>query len=301
MKVESQGSPGPLTDEPADLTRAALHAVLGRHAVTFRHQFGDDPRFAPEVLGPLASRLPASWIRAHEAQYDPHEARGTCALPADADLDLAIRELSTSASSIRAYNLELTPEFRDVASRFDSYVRDLVGSDEGGVDAINLGAFLASPASVTPAHPDRHHNLLLHVTGLKEVWVEDDPDLRRSYQREVAYFACPSNGAPELPPARCYVMEPGDGIYIPPYAYHWTTVLDDEPAAGLSVGFSTPASIRSGELHDWDVRAHRLGLPVRPSRPGSPSEATKRALLAAAIRTAPARKKIKSSLPWYRR
>ena len=60
-------------------------------------------------------------------------------------------------------------------------MRDLVGDDEGGVDAVNLGAFVASPAAVTPAHPDRHHNLLLQISGRKEVWVEDDPDLRRSY------------------------------------------------------------------------------------------------------------------------
>ena len=302
MKVESQGSTGPVTPSTlVDLQRDALHAVIGKHAVTFRHRLGDDPRFDAPVLGPLAARLPSAWIRAHEAQYDPHEPRGICPMPADADLDAAISTLSTGAVSIRLYNLELTTEFRDLASEFDVVVRDLVGDDEGGVDTVNLGAFVASPAAVTPAHPDRHHNLLLQISGRKEVWVEDDPDLRASYLREISYFACPQNGAPELPPARCYVMEPGDGVYIPPYAYHWTTVLGDEPASGLSVGFSSPATIRSGDVHDWDVRTRRLGLRPRPATPGSPREATKLGLLSVAIRTAPARKRVKGWIPWYRR
>jgi Cupin superfamily protein len=284
-----------------DLQRAALHAVLGEHAVAFKHGLGDDPRFSGDVLGPLAATLPAGWIRAHEAQYDPHEPRGMCVLPADADLDIAIRELSTSASSIRLYNLERTAEFRELSARFEGVVRDLVGNDEGGMQAVNLGAFVASPAAVTPAHPDRHHNLLLQVSGRKEVWVEDDPDRRRRYLREVSYFAYPQRGAPELPPARCYVMEPGDGVYIPPYAYHWTTVLGDEPAGGLSVGFSTPVTIRSNDVHDWDVRVRRLGLRPRPAKPGSVREAAKRGLLAAAVRTAPARKQVKGRIPWYGR
>jgi len=282
------------------LQRAALHAVLGEHAVAFKHDLGDDPRFSADVLGPLAATLPAAWIRAHEVQYDPHEPRGLCALPADADLETAIRELSTSASSIRIYNLELTSEYRELAAQFEGVVRDLVGDDEGGMQAVNLGVFVASPAAVTPAHPDRHHNLLLQVSGRKEVWIEDDPDRRRRYLREVSYFACPQNGAPELPPARSYIMEPGDGVYIPPYAYHWTTVLGDEPAGGLSVGFSTPVTIRSNDVHDWDVRVRRLGVRPRPANPGSAREAVKLGLLAAAVRSAPARKRVKGWIPWYR-
>ena len=83
-------------------------------------------------------------------------------------------------------------------------------------------------------------------------------------------------------------MEPGDGVYIPPYAYHWTTVLGDEPASGLSVGFSTPATVRSGEVHDWDVRARRLGLRPRPVTPGQHARtAAKLGLLG--VRSAPHR------------
>jgi hypothetical protein len=284
-----------------DLDRATFAPALGRRAVQFRHALADDPRFDPAVLGPMAASLPAAWIRANEAQYDPHEARGICELAPDADLDAAVRTLATSKASIRAYNLELTSEFRVVAGAFDGEVRALVGSDEGGLITVNLGAFVASPDAVTPAHPDRHHNLLLQVSGRKEVWVEDDPDALAHHRRTVAYFCAPQLGAPELPPARSFVLEPGDGVYIPPFAYHWTRVLDGRPAMGLSVGFNTPATVRAGQVNDWDVRLHRRGVHSRPSRPGGARERMKAQLMAATIAASRARKKYEPKLPWYRR
>ena len=133
-------------------------------------------------------------------------------------------------------------------------------SAEGGVVAVNLGAFVASTDAVTPAHPDRHHNLLLAVSGRKEVWVEDDPDQRAHHlrvarlpplSRKTAHRSCR--------PGDRFILEPGDGVYIPPYAFHWTTVLDG-PALGLSIGFSTASTVRSSRVHDFDVRLRRRGL-----------------------------------------
>ena len=233
--------------------RAQLHPVLGAHPIALRHAFADDPQFAPDVIAPLVGTLPRSWIRAEHAQYSPHEPRGLVPLPADVDLEAAVRTLPTSPASIRAYNLEHTAEFRDLHAVLDAPVRALVDDDEGGVVAVNLGAFVASPNAVTPAHPDRHHNLLLAVSGRKEVWVEDDPDQRAHHLRVVDFLRCPQDGAPVLPPAQRFVLEPGDGVYIPPYAFHWTTVLDG-PALGLSVGFSTSSTVRSSRVHDFDVR-----------------------------------------------
>ena len=164
-------------------------------------------------------------------------------------------------------------------------MRALVGSAEGGVVTVNLGVFLASPDAVTPAHPDRHHNLLLAVAGRKEVWVEDDPDLRAHHLRVVDFLDRPQDGAPFLPPARHFVLEPGQGVYIPPYAFHWTTVVEG-PALGLSIGFSTPSTVRSSQVHDLDVRLRRRGLRPRPCGAGSTKERVKARLAMASIQAA---------------
>jgi hypothetical protein len=128
---------------------------------------------------------------------------------------------------------------------------------------VNFATFVASAAAVTAAHPDRHHNLLLHVSGEKRVWVDDDPDRRRQHARTLDYLRFPHLGAPELPPARSFVLSPGQGIYIPPYAWHWTEVLGDS-SAGLSVGFSTPATLRNSRVVTVDMKLRALRIRPRP-------------------------------------
>jgi hypothetical protein len=177
-----------------------------------------------------------------------------------------LRELPTAAAAIRAYNLEHTTEFRPLFDQLEPQVRELVGEREGGLAGVNLAAFFASAGAVTPAHPDRHHNLLLNVHGSKEVWIGHDPDARRHHVRAVDYLRRPQNGAATLPPATAFVLQPGDGVYIPPYAFHWTTVLGD-CATGFSIGFSTAATVRNSKVVDLDQRLRRLGLRPRPLDP----------------------------------
>jgi hypothetical protein len=251
-----------------------LRANLGQLPFAFRHGLADNERFAIDVLAPLVASVPCSWVRANPAQYSPFEPRGLVELPGDTDLDATLRSLATADASIRVYNLEHTTEFRSLAAPLTDAVREGVGRAEGGLSAVNLGAFFASPGSVTPAHPDRHHNLLCQMAGTKEVWVEVDPDRRAHHDRVVGYLACPSDGSPTLPPAHSFLMEPGDAVYIPPYAFHWTKVTEGS-ALGFSIGFSTAATDRSSRVHDWDVRVRRHGGHPRPCRPGGPTERVK--------------------------
>jgi len=202
-------------------------------------------------------------VRADEAQYSPHEPRGRCPLPDDADLGVLLRDLPDARLSLRAYNLEHTTEFRALVEELEQSVRAFVGDAEGGFVEMNLAMFSASAGAITPAHPDRHHNLLLNVVGRKEVWVEDDPDARRHHARALDYFRAPQLGAPTLPPATRFVLEPGEGVYIPPYAFHWATVLGDH-ATGFSVGFSTRATVRNQCVMEFDQRLRKFNLRPRP-------------------------------------
>jgi hypothetical protein len=267
------------------ITPSDLQRVFGEHPLRFEHAFANDARFSLDALAPFIASVPRSWVRAEQVQYSPHEARGLCALDPDVDLADVVRGLGDTPASLRTYNLELTSEFRALHDQVEPVIRELVGRREGGLVSVNLGVFLASPGSVTPAHPDRHHNLLLQVIGPKEVWVEDDPDRRAHHLRVVDYFRCPSDGAPVLPPAQRFVLGPGEGVYIAPYAYHWTTVLEG-PAVGLSIGFSTRSTVRSSRVHDLDVKLRRRGLSPRPAARGGPKERVKAGLATASVRTA---------------
>lgn len=242
---------------------AEHRADLGVRPFFFRHRLGEDPRFARDTLGDLVARLPCAWVLAHEAQHSPLERRGKDPLADDADLSAVIRDLPSTHASIRAYNLEHTTSFRPLLAEAQLAASELVGDREGGLTDVNFAAFVASAGAVTPAHPDRHHNLLLQVNGEKEVWIDDEADRRRHHARTLDYFRAPHLGTPELPPARSYVLAPGEGLYIPPYAWHWTQVLGDS-AAGLSIGFSTSATVRNARVVAFDMKLRHFGVRPRP-------------------------------------
>ena len=222
--------------------------VRRRSAVCARRHCAARGRIAP-VLDPGRARpvftARAAWSRARS--------------PADIDLEAAVRTLPTSPASIRAYNLEHTAEFRDLHAVLDAPVRALVDDDEGGVVAVNLGVFVRVTGRGHTCAPGPSPQPAPCGVG-------QEGGVGRGRSRPacaiicgvVDFLRCPQDGAPVLPPAQRFVLEPGDGVYIPPYAFHWTTVLDG-PALGLSVGFSTTSTVRSSRVHDFDVGCAAAG------------------------------------------
>jgi len=252
----------------AALRDPALDAAFGTGVVRFRHDFAERDDLQLDRLVDLAPRVPMAWIFANVVQHSPFEGRG-CEVPVDCTRTADyLRELATSETSIRIYNLEHTAEYADLTKEVEPLVRDFVGDREGGLTSINLGLFAASPHSVTPAHPDRHHNLLLQLRGRKQIWLEDDLVSRDHHVRVLDYLRCPPAGVSALPAAQTFVLEPGDGVYIPPYTFHWTELFDD-PGLAFSIGFSTPATTGDSQAHEFDLRLRRLHLRPRPTPPTS--------------------------------
>jgi hypothetical protein len=248
----------------AALRDPALDAAFGTDVARFRHDFDERDDLNLDCLADVASRVPMPWVFANVAQYSAFEGRG-CETPLDctrvADF---MRDLRGSDASIRVYNLERTAEYAELTHEIEPLVRDFVGDREGGLSAINLGIFVASPHSVTPAHPDRHHNLLFELRGRKKIWIEEDLASRDHHVRVLDYLRCPPAGVTSLPPAQSFVLEPGDGVYIPPYAFHWTELFD-EPGVAFSIGFSTPATAGDSQAHEFDLRLRRLHVRPRPA------------------------------------
>jgi hypothetical protein len=252
----------------AALRDPALDAAFGVEVARFRHDFADRDDLELEHLADVAPRVPMSWVFANVAQRSALEGRGCETLIDCTRVGEYLRDLETSDASIRVYNLERIAEFRDLAWELESLVRDFVGDREGGLSSINLGLFAASPGSVTPAHPDRHHNLLFELRGRKQIWLEDDFVSHDHHVRVLDYLRCPAAGVSSLPAAQTFALEPGDGVYIPPYTYHWTQVFQ-APALAFSIGFSTPATIADSDAHELDLRLRRFRLRPRPAPSGS--------------------------------
>jgi len=266
----------------AALRDPALDAAFGAGVARFRHEFVDRGDLTVDRLADVSPSLPMPWLFAHVAQRSPLEGRGAEPVVDCTRVGDYLHDLPRSDVSIRVYNLEHTSAYAELTRDVEPLVRDFVGDREGGLDAINLGIFAASPRAVTPAHPDRHHNLLLQLQGRKEIWLEDDLVSRGHHVRVLDYLRCPPAGVAELPTARSFVLEPGDGVYIPPYTFHWTRLFD-EPGLALSIGFSTAATVQDSRSHEFDLRLRRFGVRPRPAPPESRRGRTKAQLGAWAL------------------
>ena len=82
--------------------------------------------------------------------------------------------------------------------------------------------FVSSPNSVTPAHFDIEHSLLMQVSGAKTVSFgrfATEADRRHEVER---YWDGSHGRIESLPPELAlYPLTPGRGVYIPPIAPHW--------------------------------------------------------------------------------
>jgi hypothetical protein len=112
----------------------------------------------------------------------------------------------------------------------------LVAMRLGGAAADRYGSrviTVSSPNSVTPAHFDIEHSLLMQVSGSKTVsFARFETDTARWHEVE-RYWDGPHGRIESLPPELAsYSLTPGRGVYIPPVAPHW---VHNGPAISLSV------------------------------------------------------------------
>lgn len=241
---------------------------LGRRTAEFHHTLRV-PTLVDVPLAELARDLPDGWVVGSDAALRFEDPRPAEVISDRAARVAAISSLATSPRSVRLYHLELVPALRAATESLERVVRSVASEGlaaEGPVTAVHLALFLAPPGAVTPCHPDRHHNFLFQLEGHKRVWVEDldSVDAVEHHRRHVDFAAGAGDRVPELPRAVELLLAPGDAVYVPPTAFHWTHT-GDEASIALSVGFSTASTDRAVGVTTFDAWLHRLGIRTRPA------------------------------------
>jgi hypothetical protein len=137
-----------------------------------------------------------------------------------------------------------------------------------------------------------HHNFLLQIDGTKEVTVGSFSDARVNELAIDRFYDEGSNNAPALPDvATTFRLGPGDGVYIPPFGFHWVRG-GPETSISISCGFRTRATERTNLVHECNARLRRLGLHPRPPGTSEYQDRAKVELLAWARRTRRATKPV---------
>jgi JmjC domain len=225
------------------------------------HRVVGDPRLRHSSIADLAATLELGDIEHHIADLPlllpSGEAPQLELTPAE-----VVRTIETNGCWLALFHLERHEPYRDLLeccidgwrARFDL---------EGGVQSSTASLFLASSGAVTPAHVDRHHNLLLQIEGTKEVTVGAFDTAAQASAEVDRHFDPERSNFSSLPPhSTTWVLHPGEGLYLPPYAPHW--VRTDGVTLSLSCVVRTPASLQLERAHICNARLRRFGLRPRP-------------------------------------
>lgn len=244
-------TPTPALDAAA--VAAVVRAAVERRAVVVPHGLTADAVGDNATLRKLASSLPQSWWKACDGAVDevataPPGDKAQL-LPGDDDGSIVTR----------LYHLQNLPTMRPLINSVYDEIEKAWPADEPWLRR-DAGFFLSSAGAVTSAHADRHHNLLVQLSGSKEIGIAVPGS--RAHATAIAR-STPSLACCTMPPEVEVIQLPaGSALYLPPFSVHW--VRSTEESLALSCGWNSAATERMGEVHEANGALLRLGLPVQP-------------------------------------
>ena len=248
-----------------DVTTPELADAFGHSACPVRHRVDTGhPLLTREALVARAAAWPDPLVEHHRADLPfllPDGKRTRLPLPA-ADV---VRGIDDNGCWVVLWSLENTPQYEAFLEECLAGV-DPLAAREGGRTTSGLNLLVSSPGAVVPVHFDMHHNFLLQVEGTKEVMIGSYRDPAVTQRAVDRYYDERNNNARQLPDiVSTFVLGPGDGLYIPPFAFHWVRG-GPEASVGVSCGFRTRSTELTNRVHRINARLRRAGL--HPAPPG---------------------------------
>jgi hypothetical protein len=238
----------------------AAAAAFAVRPLALRHDLTGEG-FEPDTLVDVAARIPAPWASGYRSRDQVLDREIT---RLDAPAGELARGIATNGVRLTLYHLEHVSPYRELLHDHLNTWETMTGEREGGTTKRTANVFLGAPGAVVPAHFDRHHNVLLQVRGTKVLTVGWFPDQAQTDRETAREFDQRHHGIAALPPETVtFALGPGDGVYIPAYAFHWV-VGGPEVSVALSCGWSTAATQQAEVVHQANARLRQLGLPTRP-------------------------------------
>jgi hypothetical protein len=271
----------PAGQEVPTLGRLALAGSFPYQPAEFVHGLHDDARLTLEAIAGLADRLPRRSVICDTADQPllvPQGGPPRGALPRPGDV---IRNIGEAGAWLTLLNIEADPAYAELMhATLDQLEPGMLGRQGKMRNRVGF-IFVSSPNSVTPAHFDIEHSLLMQVSGSKKVsfgHFQSEPARRHEVER---YWDGSHGRIESLPPELAsYPLTPGRGVYIPPVAPHW---VHNGPAISLSVTLTyfTAATERENMIEACNARLRRLHLAPRPPGMSVPVDTAKVAAMRA--------------------
>jgi hypothetical protein len=253
----------PVPDRLLELDPRATAEDIGRREFGVRHNLADHPLLSLEALAELADALPSKALERHEAKQPllvPGGAPDVSGPPSE-----TVRTIETNGRWMVFWNLEQIPPYRRLLDAILDEAVPFLPEREGRMGRREAFLFLSAPNAITPMHFDPEHNFLLQIRGSKEMNIGRFHD-RAQERRELDRY---HNGGhrnldESVPLSTKFVMQPGDGVYVYPWAPHW---VFNGPAVSvsLSITFRTQRSQRDEWVHMLNGRLRKRGFSPQPA------------------------------------
>lgn len=262
--ITALSDPGPVAS--MQLGDGFADHVDARDPMQFVHTLCGHPLLQTEAIAQLAETLSTESITCEPAVKplvvpvaapEPERAANAARI---------IRSLDTSDAWMTLLNVEQHPTYRGLIDEQLDAIASRAGLRPADLTRRAGFIFASSPNSVTPAHFDIEHSLLIQLRGNRSLGFGSfaDRDVR---DREVRRYWNGSYGRliamPD--PLSEVTLAPGVGVYIPPYTPHWLT-NGDAPSLSLTITFFTRSNDTESLAQAFNERLRRLGL--RPRRAG---------------------------------
>jgi hypothetical protein len=209
---------------------------------------GDDSE-----LERLAARLPEGWILARDGEVP--EVSGV----RPTELGPVLPHHRETPVITRLYHVQRDPHLRELVGTVYDPLEAAWSEDEPWLER-DAGFFLTRNGGTTTAHADRHHNLLLQLSGSKTVGLAVPGSADHARAVAASYPSLVVSRMPE--PVRVVELRAGSALYMPPYTVHW--VRSEGRSAALSCGWSSASTINAARVHGINAKLLRLGVPPAP-------------------------------------
>ena len=253
---------------------------IGHREFDVRHILLGHPLFTLQALAELADSLPPKAVERHAADQQLLVPGGQTHLPSKASE--TVRNIHTNGSWMVIWNLEQNESYRRVIDAVLDQISPLLPKREAGMGRREAFLFISSPNSVTPVHFDPEHNFLLQISGIKQISIGKFPDRESELRALDRYYDGSHRNLDKVPPtSSIHVMNPGDGVYVYPWAPHWVH-NGPEPSISLSLTYRTGRSqrIENACMFNRKLRIH--GLRPRPAGDFEPLDRAKASAVALA-------------------
>jgi hypothetical protein len=249
-----------------ELGAAFRQNLLDREPVAFRHTLPADPALDLQAVADLADALPTGSAVCEGAQRPLVFADGAREPQQVLRPGNIIRTLDESGAWLTLLNIEKQPHYRAfIDDQLDRLARQC-GMDPAQLFRRMGFVFASSPGSVTGAHFDVEHSLLLQLRGNRVLSFGEFPDAD-TRDREIRRYWNGSYGKLTTMPAdpRDVPIGPGDGVYIPPFRPHWIR-NGDASSFSLTITFFTDQNESETLVQAFNERLRKFG--VTPRRQG---------------------------------